>query len=69
MIKTEDCKDKKHYKRVKMTETKSRWTEKTMHGHFYRDVEERTDHEERWLWLAKSDLKPETEALICAAQQ
>ena len=27
MIKTEDCKDKKHYKTVKVTETVSRWTE------------------------------------------
>ena len=69
MIKTEDCKDKKHYKTVKMTETVSRWTEKPMHGQFHRDVEERTDQEKRWLWLAKSDLKPETEALICAAQE
>ena len=68
MIKTEDCKDKKHYKTVKVTETVSRWTEKPMHGQFHRDVEERTDQEKRWLWLAKSDLKPETEALICAAQ-
>ena len=33
MIKTEDCKDKKHYKIVKVTETVSRWTEKPMHGH------------------------------------
>ena len=69
MIKTEDCKDKKHYKTVKVTETVSRWTEKPMHGQFYRDVEERTDQEKRWLLLAKSDLKPETEALICAAQE
>ena len=27
MIKTEDCKDKNHYKRVKATETINRWTE------------------------------------------
>ena len=68
MIKTEDCKDKKHYKGVKVTETISTWTEKTMYVQFHRDVEERTDQEKRWLWLAKSDLKPETEALICATQ-
>ena len=69
MIKTEDCKDKERYKRVKVNETISRWTEKTMYGQFHRDVEENTDQEKRWLWLAKSDLKPETEALICAAQE
>ena len=40
-----------------------------MYGQFHTDVEERTDQEIRWLGLAKSDLKPETEALMCAAQE
>ena len=47
MVKTEDCMDKKHYKRVKVTETISRWTEKTMYGQFHRDVKARTDQEKR----------------------
>ena len=69
LVGIEDCKDKTQYKRLKATETENRWTEKRMYGQFYRDIEEKTDTEKRWLWMTKSDLKPETEALICAAQE
>ena len=32
-------------------------------------MNEKIDIEKSWSWLCKSDLKPETEALICAAQE
>ncbi len=39
------------------------------YGHYNRDLGKEVDREETWWWLKKGDLKPETEALLCAAQE
>ena len=40
-----------------------------MYGQYVREVSESADEGKTWRWLSKCDLKPETEALICAAQE
>ena len=40
-----------------------------MHRHFIRETTEKVDKEKTWQWLSRSDLKIETEALLCAAQE
>ena len=40
-----------------------------MFGQFNREKSEDIDKKKIWRWLQKSDLKPETEALICIAQE
>ena len=40
-----------------------------MYGQYYREASDDIDTNKMWRWLQKSDLKVETEALICAAQQ
>ena len=57
------------FKRKVIDETEQRWMEKRMYGQFNREIGEDMDKEGSWKWLSKGDLKPETEALICAAQE
>jgi hypothetical protein len=45
------------------------WWGKKMYGQYCRDTSKDADMKKTWGWLAKGDLKPETEALICAAQE
>ena len=40
-----------------------------MYGQYKRDLGEEVDMVKTWWWLKKGDLKPETEALLCAAQE
>ncbi|CAB4022312.1 Hypothetical predicted protein [Paramuricea clavata] len=40
-----------------------------MYGQYNRDLGKEVDREETWWWLKKGDLKPETEVLLCAAQE
>ena len=40
-----------------------------MYGQYRRETSDHIDKEKRWLWLKNSDLKAETEDLICAAQE
>lgn len=40
-----------------------------MYGEPASDMNTKTDTEGRWLWIRRSDLKIEAEALICAAQE
>ena len=69
IIETEECKNKKEYKKIEMKKTEERWREKKMYGQYCREMNEEVDMENTWLWMRKSVLKPETEALICAAQE
>lgn len=39
-----------------------------MYGQFIREMPEKVDKDKTWNWLVRSDLKVETEALLCAAQ-
>ena len=52
-----------------MKEKKELWKNKRMYGQFVREMPETTDEKETWCWLRKSDLKVETEAILCAAQE
>ena len=40
-----------------------------MYGQFIREMPEKVDKDKTWNWLVRSDLKIETEALLCAAQE
>ena len=40
-----------------------------MYGQFVREMPETTDEKETLCWLKKADLKVETEAMLCAAQE
>ena len=61
--------DKTEYKRNKINAGEQRWKNKKMYGQFCRDVNSKTDKDKQWAWLKKGDLKPENEALTCAAQE
>ena len=68
-IKTENLIRKEDLKRNSQNEFKNRWHEKRMHGQFAREMAEEIDKELSWKWLVQSDLKVQTEATICAAQE
>ena len=40
-----------------------------MYGQFVREMPEEIDKDLSWNWLVQSDLKVQTEATICAAQE
>ena len=52
-----------------MREKKEMWKNKRKYGQFVREMPEITDEKETWNWLRKADLKVETEAMLCAAQE
>ena len=40
-----------------------------MYGQFTKEIPQKVDKDETWLWLSKSDLKIGKEALLSAAQE
>ena len=40
-----------------------------MYGQFVREMPETTEEKETWKWMRKADLKVQTEAMLCAAQE
>ena len=60
---------KEECKRSKTEERHHKWSNKKMYGQYCRETSDDIDKEKRWLWLKNSDLKAETEVLICAAQE
>ncbi|CAB4008758.1 Hypothetical predicted protein [Paramuricea clavata] len=50
-------------------ELEKAWIDKKMYGQYNRDLGKEVDREKTWWWLKKGDLKPELEALLCAAQE
>ena len=68
-IETEGIMNKMDFKRQRTQELKQKWTEKRMYGQFVREMPEKVDKNKTWDWLIRSDLKVETEALLCAAQE
>ena len=46
-----------------------KWPEKRMYGQSVREIPEEIDKDLSWKWLVQSDLKVQTEATICAAQE
>ena len=68
-IECNDTENKKEFKQRWMSEKKKLCENKRMYGQFVREMPETTDEKETWCWLRKSDLKFETEAILCAAQE
>ena len=68
VIETETCNTKEDYKKRVSENRKVQWQQKILHGQYIRDLPEGTDLVRSWEWMTNADLKPETEALITAAQ-
>ena len=69
IVKTENLKEKEDFKKNSQNEFKNKWHEKRMYGQFVREMPEEIDKDLSWKWLVLSDLKVETTARICAAQE
>ena len=69
IINTENLSDRKDFKKNSQNEFKDRWQGKKMYGQFAREMPEEIDKDLSWQWLVQSDLKVQTEATICAAQE
>ena len=52
-----------------MREKKKLWKNKRMYGQFIREMPETMDEKRTWNWMRKADLKVETEAMLCNAQE
>ena len=57
------------FKKNSQNEFKNKWHEKRMYGQFVREMPEEIDKDLSWKWLVQSDLKMQTEAMVCAAQE
>ena len=69
IISKEECMAQEEYKRSKTEEREQKWSNKKIYGQYCSETSDYIDKEKRWLWWKKSDLKAETEALFCAAQE
>ena len=69
IVKTENLMEKEDFKKNSQNEFKSKWQEKRMYGQFVREMPEEIDKDLSWKWVVQSDLKVQTEAKICAAQE
>ena len=68
-IETEGIMNKIDFKRLRTQELKQKWIEKRMYGQFLREMPEKLDKSKTRDWLIRNDLKVETEALLCAAEE
>ena len=66
---TENLMEKEDFKKNRQNEFRSKWNEKRMYGQFVREMPEVEDKDLSWKWLVQGDLKVQTEAIICAAQE
>ena len=69
IINTENLSDRKGFKKNSQNEFRDRWQGKKMYGQFAREIPEEIDKDVSWQWLVQSDIKVQTEATICAAQE
>ena len=69
IVKTENLMEKEDFKKNSQNEFKNKWHETRMYGQFVREMPEEIDKDLSSKWLVQSDLKVQTEATICAAQQ
>ena len=69
VIETERCETKDDFKKKVREELEKMWTDQRMYGQYKRDLDKEVDMEKTWWWLKKGDLKPESEALLCATQE
>ena len=68
-IRTEGTVNSNEFKTQRAEERKKKCLEKKMHGQFSKEISDSVDKEKSWYWLSRGDLKVETEALLCAAQE
>ena len=61
--------EKEDFKKNSQNKFKNKWYENRMHGQFVHEMPEEIDKDLSWKWLVQSDLKVQTEAAICAAQE
>ena len=69
IVKTENLIEKEDFKKNSQNEFKNKWHEKRMYGQFVRKMPEEIDKDLSRKWLMQNDLKVQTEATICAAQE
>ena len=69
IVKTENLMEKEDFKKNSQNEFKNKWHEKRMYGQFVREMPEEIDKDLSWKWLVQNDLKVQTEATICAAEE
>ena len=69
IMRCEKSMKKDEFKKIAIEETEERWRDKVIYGQFVRDMDDSVHKDKTWSWLGKTDLKAETEALICAAQE
>ena len=68
-IKTDGTVNTKDFKKQKAEERKEKFLERKVHGQLSREIAEKVDKEKSWYWLSRGDVKVETGALLCAAQE
>ena len=68
-IKTEGTINSNELTRQRAEERRKKFLEKKMHGQFNKEISDSIDKEKSWYWLSRSDVKVETEALLCTAQE
>ena len=61
--------EKREFKSRAMKVNYNKWEQRKMYGQYVREIKGKSDLEQSWTWVWKSDLKVETEALIFAAQE
>ena len=61
--------EKEDFKKNSQHEFKNKSHEKRMFWQFVREMPEKVDKDLSWKWLVQSNLKVQTEAMICAAQE
>ena len=61
--------NKKGIKQRWISKKKELWKNRRMYGQFVREIPETRDEKEIWYWLRKADLKIETKATLCTAQE
>ena len=69
IVKTENLMEKEEFKKNSQNKFKNKWHKKRMYGQFVQEMPEKIDKDISWKWLVQSDLKVQTKALICAAQE
>ena len=68
-IRTEGTVNSNELKKQRAEERKKIFLEKKMHGQFSKEISDSVDKEKSWYLLSRGDLKVETEAFLCAAQE
>ena len=69
-IECNDALNKKEFKQRLMRKRKKKlWKNRRMYRQFEREMPETTDEKETWYRLTQAELKVETEAMLCAAQE